>query len=244
MIASIGPVSTLIGVSIRWLPFNILLGGDLALNHLLKPLLTRSLFVDVSFLLRIYMNLYVILFGLTLIFFFFFFLFFLGMETMKENKGKEVVDEGNRLETQSQPRPSAGDKRKALSKNLDSGNLPSRRGKKAKYGSSKAGVVKPSLPMSQPSVQIFDVDSSAPVEITPSKTTAPASSQPSQRIPMNLIENEDLTWERFDKTVSNEDIAACYDMSLKDFEHSGVHDLFKVCNFIFALSLSLYIFLV
>ena len=100
MTASIGPVSTLIGVSIRWLPFNILLGGDLALNHLLKPLLTRSLFVDVSFLLRIYMNLYVILFGLTLIFFFFFFLFFLGMETMKENKGKEVVDEGNRLETQ------------------------------------------------------------------------------------------------------------------------------------------------
>ena len=131
-----------------------------------------------------------------------------------------------------------------MSKNLDLENLPSRRGKKVKYGSSKAGVVKPSLPMSQPSVQIFDVDSSAPIEITPSKTTAPASSQPSQRIPMNLIENEDLTWERFEKTVSNEDIAACYDMSLKDFEHSGVHDLFKVCNFIFALSLSLYIFLV
>ena len=48
------------------------------------------------------------------------------METMKENKGKEVVDEGNRPETQSQPRPSSRDKRKALSKNLDLGNLPSR----------------------------------------------------------------------------------------------------------------------
>ena len=123
MTASIKAVSTLIGVSIRWLPFNVLPSGDLALNRLLKPLLTRSLFVDVSFLLRIDMNLYITLFGLTLIFIYY---CFLGMATMKENKGKEVVDEGNRPETQSQPNPSSGDKRKALSKNLDLGNLPSR----------------------------------------------------------------------------------------------------------------------
>ena len=131
-----------------------------------------------------------------------------------------------------------------MSKNLDLGNLPSRRGKKAKQGSSKARVVKPSLPTSQPSIQIFDVDSSVPAEITPSKTTALASSHPSQRIPMNLIENEDLAQEHFEKPVSDKDIATCYDMSLKDFEHSDVHDLFKVCNFIFASSLSLYISLV
>ena len=56
---------------------------------------------------------------------------------------------------------------------------------------------------------------------------------------MNLIENKDLAWERFEKAVSGEDVAACYDMSLKDFEHSGVHDLFKVCDFVFASSLSL-----
>ena len=59
---------------------------------------------------------------------------------------------------------------------------------------------------------------------------------------MNLIENEILAWERFEKAVSGEDIAACYDMSLKDFEHSGVHDLFKVRDFVFASSLSLYTF--
>ena len=29
--------------------------------------------------------------------------------------------------------------------------------------------------------------------------------------------------------MKDEDITTCYDMSLKDFEHSGVHDLFKVC---------------
>ena len=45
---------------------------------------------------------------------------------MKENKEKEVVGEENRPETQAQVHPSAGDKRKPLSKNLDIGNLPSR----------------------------------------------------------------------------------------------------------------------
>ena len=45
---------------------------------------------------------------------------------MKENKGKEVVDGATSLEAQSQPRPSAGDKRKTLPRTLDLGNLPSR----------------------------------------------------------------------------------------------------------------------
>ena len=30
--------------------------------------------------------------------------------------------------------------------------------------------------------------------------------------------------------MSSEDITTCYDMSLKDFEHFGVHDHFKVCD--------------
>ena len=55
---------------------------------------------------------------------------------MKEKKVKEAVDEGSCLEIQPQARPSTGDKRKSLSKNLDLGNLPSCRGKKAKHGSS------------------------------------------------------------------------------------------------------------
>ena len=48
---------------------------------------------------------------------------------------------------------------------------------------------------------------------------------------MNLLENEDLTWERFEKAIIGEDMAACYDMTLKEFEHSCVHDLFKVITF-------------
>ena len=78
-------------------------------------------------------------------------------------------------------------------------------------------------------------DSSTPTETTPSKTppskTVPATSQPSAHVPTNIIENENLAWERFQKAVTDEVINVCYDMSLKDFEHSDVHDLFKVIAF-------------
>ena len=78
--------------------------------------------------------------GLTLIFiyhYYYYFFFFLGMAIMKENRGKEVVDKGNKPETQSQARLSVGHKRKSLSKNLDLGNLPSRRGKRLSMGHPK-----------------------------------------------------------------------------------------------------------
>ena len=53
------------------------------------------------------------------------------------------------------------------------------------------------------------------------------------RVPMNLLENEGLAWERFEKAVTGENVAACYNMSLKEFKYSGVHDLFKVCNYFY-----------
>ncbi|KAL0001393.1 hypothetical protein SO802_015174 [Lithocarpus litseifolius] len=59
-----------------------------------------------------------------------------GITTMKENRGKEPMDKGSRPKIQSQVHPSTGEKRKSVSKNLDLGNLPSRRGKKPKHGSS------------------------------------------------------------------------------------------------------------
>ena len=49
---------------------------------------------------------------------------------------------------------------------------------------------------------------------------------------MNIVENEDLAWERFQIAVQDEDINMCYNMGLKEFEHSGVHDLFKVCQYL------------
>ena len=75
---------------------------------------------------------------------------------MKENKGKEVMDEVVRQGVQSQPRPSVGEKRKSLLKGIYLGNLPSRRKeKKAKYRSSQPRVVKPRpsiLPVQEPFV--------------------------------------------------------------------------------------------
>ena len=70
---------------------------------------------------------------------------------MKGNKGKEVAGEGDRPEAGDahpkiifQTRPSVGDKRKSLPKNLDLGSLPNHRDKRVKHASSK--VTKPNLP--------------------------------------------------------------------------------------------------
>ena len=64
---------------------------------------------------------------------------------MKENKGKGLVDEETLPKTQSWPHLVPTDKRKTLSKMIDLGSLPSRRGhKKAKHRSSKSRVFKPS----------------------------------------------------------------------------------------------------
>ena len=60
---------------------------------------------------------------------------------------------------------------------------------------------------------------------------------------MNLLENEDLVWERFEKAVTGEDVAACYDMSLKELEHSGVHDLFKVITFTSSCHSNMYMYI-
>ena len=114
---------------------------------------------------------------------------------MKENKEKEAGGEGTRPETQAQVRLSAGVKRKPLSKNLDIGNLPSRQGKKEKHVPSQ--TVKPNPPPPHSSIKIYDVDSSTLTETIspkspPSKTTVPATSQPSAHVPTNIIENENL----------------------------------------------------
>ena len=73
--------------------------------------------------------------------------------------------------------------------------------------------------------------------------TVPATSQPSPRVSLNIIGNESLAWERFQKAVTDEDINVCYDMSLKDFERFGVHNLFKVIVFALSLKIHTYIYI-
>ena len=154
---------------------------------------------------------------------------------MKENKGKEVVNEAAVTGQDAlQSHRSVGEKRKNLSLGVDLGNLPSRRReKKVKHKSSKPKDVQPApIPVHEPEdVQILDSEpKDSPMQV-PSTVKAPSTSQPSPQAPQYLIGNEDLAWERFRMAVTDADVSACYNMSLKDFEHSGVHDLFKVCIF-------------
>ena len=151
---------------------------------------------------------------------------------MKENKGKVVGQE-----IPPQPCPSVGDKRKNLSLGVDLGNLPSRhREKKLKHKSSKPKDVHstPPIPIHEPEdVQILDSEpKESPIQ-APSTIKAPSSSQSSHQVSQHLIGNEDLAWERFGMAVTDADVTACYNMFLKDFEHFGVHDLFKVCMLFF-----------
>ena len=147
---------------------------------------------------------------------------------MKENKGKKVVDEG----VKSQPHPPTGEKRKNISSRVDLGDLPSRRGREKKHKSSKPQDVKsPHAPNLEPPVQILALDpkpKDPPSKKISSIIHAPTSFTPSKEVPQHLLGNEDLAWERFSMAVTDVDVGACYNMSLKDFENSGIHDLFKV----------------
>ena len=118
------------------------------------------------------------------------------------------------------------------------GDLPCRRGREKKHKSTKPQDVKsPPLVSNQGSpVQKLTLDSEP--KDTPSKKVsstvhAPTSSLSSKEVPQHLLGNEDLAWERFTTVVTDVDVSTCYNMSLKDFEHSGVHDLFKVSFFFF-----------
>ena len=43
--------------------------------------------------------------------------------------------------------------------------------------------------------------------------------------------------------MTDTDVAACYNMSLKDFEHFGVHDLFKICKLFLFSFIYIYIYI-
>ena len=105
-----------------------------ALSPLLKLLHTRSPPVDVSSLLFFFFFLFIYL---SIFLFLKLTSFPLGIATMKENKGKEVVDEAVKQGVQSQPRPPTSEKRKNISSRVDLGDLPSRRGREKKHKSTK-----------------------------------------------------------------------------------------------------------
>ena len=111
---------------------------------------------------------------------------------MKENKGKEVMDEG----VKSQPRPPTGEKRKNISSRVDLGDLPSRCGREKKHKSSKPQDVKsPSASNQEFPVQILALDPESkdpPSKKISSIVHAPTPSTSSKEIPQHLLGTEDL----------------------------------------------------
>ena len=108
------------------------------------------------------------------------------MVAMKENKGKEVVDEG----VKSHPRPPTAEKRKNISSRVDLGDLPSRRGREKKHKSSKSQDVKsPSASNLDSTVQVLALDpepKDPPSKKISSTIHAPTSSTPSKEVPQHL----------------------------------------------------------
>ena len=100
---------------------------------------------------------------------------------MKENKGKEVMDEG----VKSQSHPPTGEKRKNISLRVDLGDLPSIRGREKKHKSKPQDVKSPPVSNQESLVQILTLDSEPkdpPSKKISSIVHAPTSSTPSKEV--------------------------------------------------------------
>ena len=81
-------------------------------------------------------------------------------------------------------------------------------------------------------IDVEPVQTIHPVHTEPTpqtKTTCkPPSLEPSDR-PSNLVLDEGYAWRTFKGIVTDNEVNECYNMSVKEFERSSIHDLFKVC---------------
>ena len=139
-------------------------------------------------------------------------------------------------------------KRKSISSSIDLGNLTRRQGLKRQ----KSGKTPP-LKVSKSQDVAIDLDDPAvnlmPVQASPSivqfeNTTPPAAKVPHRvhpsvlaKRPPNLVLDKDYAWKTFKGIISDKEVNACYNISVKDFEHFAIHDFFKVCSFLIILIL-------
>ena len=156
---------------------------------------------------------------------------------MKENKGKGLAsDEAVHLEKDvlTQCHLAALEKRKTISRTLDTGShLNCRGNKKPKHGLftlSNPLVIEtnPSIP-STASNQPLTNKNALP---NASSSLKPFATAPLKSCPLTLLRSEGLAWDRFQWVVTNKDVTICYDMSVKKIERSTVHDLFMVFSFV------------
>ena len=176
------------------------------------------------------------------------------MEIKKVNKEKELAN-GNKviqaegailaqvcpppLKTLKLMPPASSKKRKAMSKMIDTGNLPSCQGQKRHKVDlsipSKTPVIEldPAILPATPIASFVAPKANIP---TPFPDIGPLSIPPSTALlegsPLTLLKSKTLAWNKLKQVVKDKDVNICYDMSVKEFECSIVHDLFKVTFFI------------
>jgi len=163
---------------------------------------------------------------------------------MRENKEKTVAsgDEDAAAPTVKVASVQAGKRKsKPISSTVDLDDLPSRRGhKKQKQRPSLPKVPKfvpPTVNLDEPVVDVEPVQTIHPAPSDPPpapKTSQKSGSSESSDRPSNLVLDEGYAWRTFKGIVTDHEVNECYNMSVKEFERSGIHDLFKV-NFFLVL---------
>ena len=159
---------------------------------------------------------------------------------MRENKEKTVTngDEDVAAPPLVQVASVQAEKRKSktISSAVDLDDLPSHRGPK-KQKSSKTSLPKvpkftpPTVNLDEPLVDVELIQTVHPVQSDPPpqpKASRKPSSSEAFDCPSNLVLDESYAWRMFKGIVTNREVNECYNMSVKEFERSGVHDLFKV----------------
>ena len=129
-------------------------------------------------------------------------------------------------------------KAKSISSVVDLDNLPSRQGPKKQrpIKADKASLPKvpkfvpPTVNLDESPVNVEPVQTIHPIQTDPTppaKTPRkPHPSKPSNH-PSNLVLDENYAWRMFKEIVTDNEVNECYNMSVKEFERSGIHDLFK-----------------
>ena len=122
---------------------------------------------------------------------------------------------------------------------MNLGDLPSRRGSK-KQKPSKTSLPKvpkftlPTVDLDDLVINVVPVQTIPPVQTnppTPAKTSCKTHPSDPSKQPPNLVLDEGYAWRTFKGIITDNEVNSCYNISVRDFERSAIHDLFKVYKF-------------
>ena len=83
-------------------------------------------------------------------------------------------------------------------------------------------------------INVALVQTVPPIQIDPpppAKTSRKTHPSKLSKQPPNLVLDEGYAWRTFKGIITGNEVNSCYNMSMKDFDRSTIHDLFKVYKF-------------